>query len=349
MTRPMTSPPNMAMRSVGLPLPDDIRDRWRQLESAAEQPSIFRTPEWVEARAEVLGLTADTTVHVWEAAGRMVAVLPITVTKERLHPQLPLGLPVLTIAAAGTGAADHTGWTAADGGDEQVAAWLRAARRTVLLRNLDPRLATHVGESGVLLELERCPRLDLTQTDRQASFRKRVAYYRRRAEREGCVLTATLPGEVSGEQLATLSRLHEQRFAGASVLSRQAIAIQEALRRRQRADLGPLAVTATVGGRPVGMLWGLWFAGVFAYYQSGWLPEYRSLNLGTVLVDEAMSIARSLGAVTFDFLRGAEDYKYKFGATDRVDSTILLPRGLPGSLLQLKSRAKAILRSRPEL
>jgi CelD/BcsL family acetyltransferase involved in cellulose biosynthesis len=96
------------------------------------------------------------------------------------------------------------------------------------------------------------------------------------------------------------------------------------------------------------MLWGLWFAGVFAYYQSGWLPEYRWLNLGTVLVEEAIGIARELGAVTFDFLRGAEEYKYRFGATDRIDSTILIPRGLPGSLLQLKARTRAVLRSQAE-
>jgi len=337
---------SLKTRQFLLPLPDDVRDQWRQLESAAEHPSVFRTPEWIEARTEALGLTDDTVIYVWEVAGRVVAVLPVTATRERLHPRIPVSVPVLTTAGAGTGAADHTGWSAADGADENAVAWLRATRRTVVLRNLDPRLASQLGEEGVIMQRERCPRLDLAGDARPASLRKRVAYYRRRAEREGCTLVVTPAGEVTEQQLVTLGHLHDQRFSGASVLSDQGIAIQEALRRRQRTDLGPVAVTASVNGRPVGMLWGLWFAGVFAYYQSGWLPEYRSLNLGTVLVDEAIAIARELGAVTFDFLRGAEDYKYRFGAADRVDSTILIPRGLPGSMLQLKARTRAVLRSR---
>lgn len=59
-------------------------------------PLVFRTPEWVEARAEALGLTDHTTEYIWGAVGRMVAVPPIRATTERLHQRLPLGVPVLT-------------------------------------------------------------------------------------------------------------------------------------------------------------------------------------------------------------------------------------------------------------
>ena len=39
------------------------------------------------------------------------------------------------------------------------------------------------------------------------------------------------------------------------------------------------------------------------------------------------------GARTFDFLRGAEPYKYRFGAVDRWDRTWMVPRGPAGALL----------------
>jgi CelD/BcsL family acetyltransferase involved in cellulose biosynthesis len=60
-----------------------------------------------------------------------------------------------------------------------------------------------------------------------------------------------------------------------------------------------------------------------------------------VLVSETIRLAGSAGAKVFDFLRGAEAYKYRFGATDRVDQTWLVPRGAGGRLLDLRYRVKA--------
>jgi hypothetical protein len=332
---------SVVTRSVRLPLPDEVRTRWRLLEAASFEPSIFRTPDWVEARAEVLGLTAKTTVQLWEEDDRLLAAIALAATRERLHHSVPASVPVLTNAAAGVGGADHTGWTAADDAHQHVSSLLKTTHRTILLRNLDPCLSNLLGGHGTVLEHVRCPRLDLKEWSGPApSVSKRISYYRRRAAREGVTLSRTLPGDVTAEQLGTLRHLHAQRFGNRSVLSDSGIAIQEAMRQRQRPEAGPVVVTASAGGRTVGLLWGLWFAGVFAYYQTGWLPESRLLNLGTILVAEAICTARDLGARTFDFLRGPEEYKYRLGAADRVDSTVLLARGLPGTVLRLKGRAR---------
>jgi CelD/BcsL family acetyltransferase involved in cellulose biosynthesis len=336
---------SVVTRSVRLPLSDEVRTRWRLLEGASSEPSVFRTPDWVEARAEVLGLTTQTTVQLWEEDDRLLAAFALAATRERLHPSLPVSVPVSTNAAAGTGGADHTGWTAADDAHEHVRSWLESTRRTILLRNLDPDLADRLSGDRIVLERVRCPRLNLKQWSGPApSVSKRIAYYRRRAAREGLTLSRTLPGDVTAEQLITLRQLHKQRFGSRSVLSDSGIAIQEALRSRQQPEVGPVVVGASAGGRTVGLLWGLWFAGVFAYYQTGWLPESSPLNLGTILVDEAICTARDLGATTFDLLRGPEDYKYRLGAEDRVDSTVLLARGLPGTVLRLKARVRSARR-----
>jgi CelD/BcsL family acetyltransferase involved in cellulose biosynthesis len=88
------------------------------------------------------------------------------------------------------------------------------------------------------------------------------------------------------------------------------------------------------------MRYGFRWRDEFAYYQTGWLPELASLSLGTVLVAEAIRAARADGARVFDFLRGQEPYKYRFGAVDKVDTTLLLPHGPSGLLLRLKFGAK---------
>jgi CelD/BcsL family acetyltransferase involved in cellulose biosynthesis len=48
--------------------------------------------------------------------------------------------------------------------------------------------------------------------------------------------------------------------------------------------------------------------------------------------------ARSHGAELFDFLRGPEEYKYRFGAEDQIDEDWLVARGLTGRLLEMKSK-----------
>jgi CelD/BcsL family acetyltransferase involved in cellulose biosynthesis len=93
---------------------------------------------------------------------------------------------------------------------------------------------------------------------------------------------------------------------------------------------------AVNGGKAVGVLYGFIWGNTFAYYQGGWDAAWARFSLGTVLVRQAIRFAMLSGAKHFDFLRGAEPYKYRFGATDRIDETWLLPRGYSGWLLNRK-------------
>jgi CelD/BcsL family acetyltransferase involved in cellulose biosynthesis len=55
------------------------------------------------------------------------------------------------------------------------------------------------------------------------------------------------------------------------------------------------------------------------FYLSGYDPSLEKLSPGTVIVAYAIEQAVREGAKAFDFLRGAEDYKYAWGAQDRVN------------------------------
>ena len=50
------------------------------------------------------------------------------------------------------------------------------------------------------------------------------------------------------------------------------------------------------------------------------------MSIGTVILAHAIDEAVREGCITFDFLRGAEDYKYAWGAQDRINRRRQLTR-----------------------
>lgn len=52
-------------------------------------------------------------------------------------------------------------------------------------------------------------------------------------------------------------------------------------------------------------------------YNSGWKWEFREFSPGWVMLAYLIEWANQNGIEEFDFMRGNEDYKYKFGAVDR--------------------------------
>jgi CelD/BcsL family acetyltransferase involved in cellulose biosynthesis len=69
------------------------------------------------------------------------------------------------------------------------------------------------------------------------------------------------------------------------------------------------------------------------YYLGGFDPAFARLSVGMLMIDHAVREAIRDGAVEFDFLRGREAYKYRWGAKDRLTyrrrfrhtSTTILP------------------------
>jgi len=61
-------------------------------------------------------------------------------------------------------------------------------------------------------------------------------------------------------------------------------------------------------------------------YNSGMDPEFYSYSAGWVLLGYLLQWANENKRNAFDFMRGNEDYKYRFGATDRFVTRIRLTR-----------------------
>jgi CelD/BcsL family acetyltransferase involved in cellulose biosynthesis len=75
-------------------------------------------------------------------------------------------------------------------------------------------------------------------------------------------------------------------------------------------------VILEVGGRPMATIYGWAEHGTWSVYNSAYDHTQRALSPGMVLVAETVRLAAEERCHTLDFLRGAEDYKYRFGAVD---------------------------------
>ncbi len=76
------------------------------------------------------------------------------------------------------------------------------------------------------------------------------------------------------------------------------------------------------------------YGNTYAAYNSGYHPNYAHLSAGIVLFAERIRHAIAQRFTNFDFLRGNEPYKYRFGASDRPLSQLLARTACPVSGLR---------------
>ena len=70
-------------------------------------------------------------------------------------------------------------------------------------------------------------------------------------------------------------------------------------------------------GEPIASLCCFAYGATYAAYNSGYHPAYAEISAGIVLFAERIRTAIARGFTAFDFMRGNESYKYRFGATDQ--------------------------------
>jgi CelD/BcsL family acetyltransferase involved in cellulose biosynthesis len=317
----------------------DLERDWLELAASHEGSSYFQTPDWVLAWWVVLAGGPPTRVATWRAAsGRLEALVALSRDRERPHRRLPVAVPVYANAGSGAGVADHCAWLVPADRGEEVAAWLSGAiaRSALLVRSAAPDWPAGVLPAGAReVEAIPCPRVGLpfgSDGGPSDDFLRQLRRFTRRLGREGVRFEWVAPTLVDEPLLRALFELHAQARPDGSFGLHQ-LGFHLELCRRAAPGRGPAAVVARRGDEIVGVLYGFWWRDTFAAYQSGWDRRYARQGLGNVLVLHALELAAERGARTFDFLRGTEPYKYRFGARDQWDRTWLVPRGPAGALL----------------
>jgi CelD/BcsL family acetyltransferase involved in cellulose biosynthesis len=176
-----------------------------------------------------------------------------------------------------------------------------------------------------------CPVLPLAELNLSTHAQKKLRYYRRSLARMGDVRVEAATTDNLDNLTTALFELHAARWQQRGLPGVLADDVTQAFTRevaRAMLDAGALRMYATrLNDRIVAVFYGFAFGDTVYYYLSGYDPLLEKLSIGTLIVAHAIEEAQREGAATFDFLRGAEEYKYTWGAKDRQNKRRQLFRG----------------------
>jgi CelD/BcsL family acetyltransferase involved in cellulose biosynthesis len=171
-------------------------------------------------------------------------------------------------------------------------------------------------------EQEPCLVLDLCSLDSSLAMEKQASYYRRMLEKSGSFVTVEARPDSFDEIFTALERLHENRWRGRGLSG----AFSSERDRKFHRSAAQAFLTSRVlrlygarlNGKIIATLYGLCHRERTYFYLSGFDPEYAAFSVGTVLLGHAIEEARKEGCDAFDFLRGREPYKYRWGAREQA-------------------------------
>lgn len=303
---------------------------WRALWERDPSATPFQSPAWLVPWLRVFA-GSDWLIATVHRRGRLVAVLPLFLVDDA-HGRRLLSM--------GAGITDY-----GDGVFDPDREWHEPSMLIMALRDWQaieflqlpsgsPLLAAAApqGWSDDRRPAEPCPVMSLS-TALSRHMRQNLRYYQARAEREGVEHELVTSRGAALDVLEALFALHGARWksrGSPGVLSDEKVRCFHRQAVPALADAGLLRMHVLHRqGTPVAMGYMLTAKARTYDYITAFDPELAALGLGTVLIGCAIEAAVEEGAREFDFLRGREDYKYRWGARDRPTFTRLLrsPRG----------------------
>jgi CelD/BcsL family acetyltransferase involved in cellulose biosynthesis len=297
------------------------RDLWHRVRGAAP----FTHPGWLLPWCRHFGRARVLASAVWER-GRLVGLAPMEIWRER---------EVRVLKLLGAGVSDALDVLVEPGAEASALAafvdsWrqLRASWDVCELSPLCPDSPlVHAVLPGwdPVEQCEVSPALDLhggrsLEELVPSRLGRNVGYARRRLERAGTLTVDRASAQSANELFDELVSLHAARWQTMGehgVLGDPAVQSFHHDVVLQFVREGMLRMVALrLDGRPIGVLYGFASHGRCYYYLSGFDPELRTFSVGSVLIAQSIEDARAAGDRWFDFLRGAEPYKYAWGARD---------------------------------
>lgn len=315
---------------------------WRQLLAGTPGTSYFQTPDWILSWWKAFGDHERTRIAVWRGPeGRFESLVVLSQRLTSLPAPVHIDFPVYVNGGSGPGAADHCGWVVAKHHHSDATAWLAdaTAGRTLLVRSIRATDNPPLPTSARVVERTTCPRVEIPAPNdpvgHSKNIRTQLPRFKRKLERAGIEFQTIAPGGVDRSLVDRLFFLHslrwrERRQRTAFVPTQSLLRLHYGLAEASSDMGGPYAVVARHQGQIVGVLYGFCWQDTFAAYQYGAHPDWNKFSLGSVLIYMGIRAAGAEGARFFDFLRGSEPYKYRFGAEDAYDQSWLLPRGASG-------------------
>jgi CelD/BcsL family acetyltransferase involved in cellulose biosynthesis len=295
---------------------------WRELWDRCPDATPFQRPEWLVPYARHFGVEP---LAVALRRGRRLAGLVLGQIAQES------GERVLRLLGAGV--TDHLDVLLEDPADaaELLDALIECARcDRADLDDLGATSAVLAWRPAAALRSGFSPVLDLAAGAEAVPQQRRdeLKYLRRRAARNWGVRFETASRETLRELMQALFTLHEARWrerGETGVLAHPAVRAFHQEAAAALLDAGLLRLYALrLDGHIAAVHYG--FAGHrrASYYLGGFDPALDKLSPGTLVVGHAIEQAIAEGCLEFDFLRGREPYKYRWGARDRARFSVCL-------------------------
>lgn len=318
-----------------------LSDEWNELLVQTHSNHIFLTEQWVSTWWAVYG--SGNRLHVLVARDenrRLVGIAPL----QRIR-RLPLAGPlafdlIQFIGFGGDVTAEYLDFIIKPGCEDDVLKlFVDSLSEDETIDGLDLRpfaadsrnlelLSRHLNARFGPVETlpdSVCPYVPLPETGdafmatRSRNYRKKIGEYERKCDRvKGLRLRLSGSKQELRRDMDELIALHRKRWNGDSRAFQSSQYIDFHIRLSTLGfDLGWVRMFALEqGSRLVAMLYCFSYGGRYYYYQSGRDPEFAKEHVGLVLMHRAIQHAISEHSQIFDFLRGREEYKYRWAVRD---------------------------------
>ncbi len=196
-----------------------------------------------------------------------------------------------------------------------------------------PLVACARAANWTISDAETCPVLTFPATFDEyvkslgKNMREQIKRYPKRLEKQFAVEyeLAQTPAQLE-IALADLFRLHGKRWRARGQTGVLGLPSRQKFHRlvcRKFLENNWLRLwTLRVDGRAACVLLSYFWGEKYYFFIGGFEPELMRWSVGTCLFSRVFQSAIEEGAREFDFLRGAEEYKYRFGALDRPYQTL---------------------------
>jgi CelD/BcsL family acetyltransferase involved in cellulose biosynthesis len=316
-----------------------LEPEWRDLWQRDPAATPFHGPDWLVPWTQYLWGGGRLRVFAVRDGGSLIAVAPLFLWGYGRHPE------IIRVSFLGSGITDHLGITAEPARDVEAARaildhlvnlpdeWhvcdLQELRPgSPLLRADLPRgLAAQDAPCGV------CPVIALPKSwdelveSLDSKFRRNLRVAESRLKRDGAEFAAVAPNAVE-DAVRELIRLHEARWQQRRELGMLATSALHNFHLDAAARLARLGAvrlyTLRLAGEIIAVQYNLRRDNRVYAYLSGFDPAQQRNSPGAALLAHSIRCAIEEGATQFDFLRNREEFKYQWGARDRVNRKLIV-------------------------
>ena len=333
-----------------------MREDWQRMMERAPAANIFLTHDWLTTWWRHYGNGSGLYILAAYEAKELIGLAPLMIQERRLA-----GFPVLRrVAFIGTGVSDRLDILLAKGHERAILAamfshllrqrWdivdLQEIPEHSITAKILPELAEAAETPTEVRVQSICPSIQLPRdpgvyfAGLSHKLRKNLSYYERRLRKEHTVSVDFLNnGQRHAGDLQAFFRLYRKRFsddpAARELVGDKFASLRQDVATRLATPGSFQLALLRVDGHEVAGEFSFLYRGTFYAYNSCHDPAWEQENVGSILRGQVISRAIMTGCQEYDFLRGEEPYKYRWGATARRQIRIRIMPQSPARRLLL--------------